>query len=196
MIAMQYSIALPADYDMDIIARRIREKGPLLDGFPHLAFKAYLSARREGGAVPSHENLYAPFYLWAAPEGMDAFLTSPGFAGLARDFGWPMVRSWIVWQAQCAGALTDARFASRRIEAIAPHADLAALKRAACGAGEAAVREGALAAVCAFNPADWSLIHFRLWPTLPMTQQQDTQLYEVGHVSLPAPGHEAAGSGH
>ena len=33
MIAMQYSFVLPADYDMAIIDRRIREKGPLLDGF-------------------------------------------------------------------------------------------------------------------------------------------------------------------
>ncbi|MGO6908064.1 DUF4865 family protein, partial [Rhizobium ruizarguesonis] len=46
MITMQYSFTLPADYDMSIIDRRIRDKGPLLDGFPNLGFKAYLSARK------------------------------------------------------------------------------------------------------------------------------------------------------
>ena len=40
MIAMQYSFTLPADYDMSIVDRRIRDKGPLLDGFPNLGFKA------------------------------------------------------------------------------------------------------------------------------------------------------------
>ena len=47
MIAMQYSLTLPADYDMAIIDRRIRDKGALLDGFPRLRFKAYLSARKQ-----------------------------------------------------------------------------------------------------------------------------------------------------
>ena len=46
MIAMQYGFTLPADYDMTIIDRRMRDKGPLLDGFPDLRFKAYLAARR------------------------------------------------------------------------------------------------------------------------------------------------------
>ena len=44
---MQYSFALPADYDMAIVERRIAEKGPALDGLPGLRAKAYLSARRE-----------------------------------------------------------------------------------------------------------------------------------------------------
>lgn len=51
MIAMQYSFTLPADYDMSIIDRRIRDKGPLLDGFPNLGFKAYLSARKGSSAA-------------------------------------------------------------------------------------------------------------------------------------------------
>ena len=32
MIAMQYRVVLPADYDMSIIDKRIREKGSMLDG--------------------------------------------------------------------------------------------------------------------------------------------------------------------
>lgn len=59
MMAMQYSFTLPADYDMEIIDRRIRDKGPAMDGFLHLGFKAFLSARR--GESGSRENLYAPF---------------------------------------------------------------------------------------------------------------------------------------
>ena len=61
MIAMQYSFTLPADYDMAIVHRRIAEKGHLLDDFPQLHFKAYLSAQRDDESLASRENLYAPF---------------------------------------------------------------------------------------------------------------------------------------
>jgi hypothetical protein len=57
-LAMLYSFALPADYDMAIVERRIAEKGSALDGLPGLSAKAYLSARRDGAR---RENLYAPF---------------------------------------------------------------------------------------------------------------------------------------
>jgi hypothetical protein len=62
-IAMQYRFVLLADYDMGIIDQRIHDKRRLLDGFPHLRFKAYLSAHRQHGSFVSAENLYAPFYL-------------------------------------------------------------------------------------------------------------------------------------
>ena len=52
MIAMQYGFTLPGDYDMSIIDRRIRDKGPLLDGFPNLGFKAYLFTRAPVGTSP------------------------------------------------------------------------------------------------------------------------------------------------
>jgi len=34
MIAMQYSFVLPADYDMSIIERRVRERGHIFDDTP------------------------------------------------------------------------------------------------------------------------------------------------------------------
>ena len=86
MIAMQYSFVLPADYEMEIIERRIRTKGPLLDGFPHLRFKAYLSTRKDGD-LAAKENLYAPFYLWDHADGLSNFLAGPGFATLTQGLG-------------------------------------------------------------------------------------------------------------
>ena len=61
MYAMQYEIALPADYDMDIIRERVRTTGHLMDGFPGLEFKAFLIREKAKGAS---ENSYAPFYVW------------------------------------------------------------------------------------------------------------------------------------
>ncbi len=81
MIAMQYSFTLPADYDMSVIDRRIADKGPLLDGFPGLKFKAYLVARRGEHGL---ENLYAPFYVWSEDEGLGNFFAAQASRGLRR----------------------------------------------------------------------------------------------------------------
>jgi hypothetical protein len=186
MIAMQYSFVLPADYDMAVIERRIRGKGPLFDGFPQLRFKAFLSARKQGTALASAENLYAPFYLWDEPEGIDRFLSGSGFAALTRDFGWPAVRTWLVWHAGLSANLGAARFASREITPIAPYSDLACLREGAMSNARAAVQDGALAAVAAFSPAEWTVVRFQLWQTLPDRASPSAQTYAVGHVSLPA----------
>jgi hypothetical protein len=181
MLAMQYSFVLPSDYDMGIIERRIRDKGPMLDGFPHLRFKAYLSARKQGGDFESAENLYAPFYLWDHPDGLSNFLSGPGFVGLTRDFGWPAVKTWIVWNAELASDLSEARFASRESEAIPPHADLAQLRTSST---ERAKGSNALADVVGFEPTNWTVLRFRLWRNPPATIA-GAQLYDVGHLSLP-----------
>ncbi|PKR53989.1 DUF4865 family protein [Thalassospira marina] len=187
MIAMQYSFSLPADYDMEIIDRRIRDKGPLLDGFPRLRFKAYLSARKQDDKAASTENLYAPFYLWDEAAGIDSFLSGPGFAAVSGDFGWPSVQTWIVWQADIAANPGDAKFATRDIRPIAPHCNLAALRENAMDDAKRAMAAGALATVAAFDPTEWRQLQFCLWPDVPGDQMtgETSQLYRVGHVSLP-----------
>ncbi len=183
-LAMQYSFALPADYDMAIVERRIAEKGPALDGLPGLRVKAYLSARRDGA---QRENLYAPFYLWDDPSAMSGFLTGRGFAGVADAFGWPQVRVWIIWRARLARDVGQARFATCEIAPIASHAPLDALKAQEDAAVDQAIEGGALAAVAGFEPTTWSRVRFRLWRD-PPERRDGVALYDVGHVSLGAPG--------
>jgi len=92
MYAMQYQITLPADYDMDIIRRRIATRGSALDAFDGLGLKAYLVRDRANG---SSINQYAPFYLWADTAGMREFLWGgAGFGGIVADFGRPAVRHY------------------------------------------------------------------------------------------------------
>jgi hypothetical protein len=180
MIAMQYSFTLPADYDMSIIDRRISVNGPKLDGFPDLGFKAYLSARR--GEMGSPANLYAPFYLWRKSEGIDAFLTGPGFKSVSDAFGWPAVASWIVWDRHVAETVAGARFALRRVSAIEPFEDLAARRAAAVGALPALTQAGAVACLTGFDPRQWTQVEFSLWHEAP-PQDLAGQAYRVGHVS-------------
>lgn len=186
MIAMQYSFTLPADYDMAIIRRRIAEKGPLLDGFPGLAFKAWLHASRDDHKLPGRDNLYAPFYLWHDGDGMNAFLGGTGFATLVRDFGRPPVRTWAPWQVELAADLRGAACATRELVAIPAHADLAELRHVEAAAARQDRAAGALAAISAYDPTGWTLLRFRLWPELRAELPgANRQLYRVGHVSCP-----------
>ncbi|KIF81307.1 DUF4865 family protein [Noviherbaspirillum autotrophicum] len=184
MIAMQYSLVLPADYDMGIIDRRIAERGHVTDGFPGLAFKAYLHARKQGMPAAS-DNLYAPFYLWHTTEGMNEFLCGPGFVGLTQSFGWPSVRTWAVWHAQMKQEIAEARYAVRETVPIPPHADLAALRRAESDRSrEMHFSHDVLATLAGFDPTHWCLVRFQLWSKMPDRQSDgQMQIYGVGHVS-------------
>ena len=183
MMAMQYSFTLPADYDMSIIDRRIRDKGPMLDGFPGLGFKAYLSARK--GEFGSRENLYAPFYLWQQPERASDFLTGPGFEALTQSFGWPRVKTWIVWHAEITPALPEARFATEETIAIEPYASLAEIRDEEIRWAQRQARQtDVVASVSAFEPTNWTAVRFSLHRSAPLIAGAG-QIYRVGHVSLP-----------
>jgi hypothetical protein len=183
MIAMQYSIVLPADYDMAVIRERIATKGPLTDDFPGLVFKAFLHANR---GVHGAENLYAPFYLWEDADAMNRFLTGPGFVALTQSFGWPAVKTWSVLHGERTVRVREARHATRVVSSIAPHAELAGLARSETEHARNAIREnGALASVAAYEPGHWSLVRFQLWRDAPRAAP-GVQAYEVGHVSAPA----------
>lgn len=47
MIAMQYKISLPDNYDMNVIRQRVADNGHRTDGFQDLIFKAYLISEKE-----------------------------------------------------------------------------------------------------------------------------------------------------
>jgi hypothetical protein len=178
MMAMQYSITLPADYDMSIIERRIAEKGRLLDGYPHLGFKAFLSARK--GIAGSRDNLYAPFYVWEGAAGIADFLCGPGFDVLRNDFGRPSARTWVVWRAEATSELSAARFATREVSPIEESADLGALRQgeiAAAGLGRS------VASVVGFEPTGWTVVRFRLWRDASDAGAFAGQAYDVGHVA-------------
>ena len=187
MIAMQYRFTLPADYDMSIIERRIRDKGPLLDRFPGLGFKAYLYAVADDTATGGRENLYAPFYVWENHEGLSDFLCGPPFVAVTEAFGWPQVKTWVVWHAGIGVDPRQARFATREITAITPYSDLAALRRQETDRAkeEIAGVGGPLASVAGFEPTTWTLMRFRLWAfPPPLDVRVGAETYRVGHVSL------------
>jgi hypothetical protein len=185
MQAMQYEITLPADYDMAIIRHRVATKGAMTDDFEGLGLKAY--AIRERGVDGSPVNQYAPFYLWASPDGMNRFLWGAGFEGLSRDFGRPVVRQWTGLAFEHGPASEAAPgVATRRVQPIGPDDDARAVIEAAVvetreRAGEAAVHATALAV----DTRAWELVDFTLWEGDAGAPDTPGATYEVLHLSSP-----------
>jgi hypothetical protein len=187
MIAMQYSIVLPADYDMNIIKQRIVDKGHVLDNFPGLIFKAYLTACKNAGPTKSQDNLYAPFYLWEDNDAMNRFLAGDMFAGLAQAFGWPAIKTWSVWDSHLKADMANARYATREAVDIAPYASLREMQEQERAAVQSISKNhGALGVVSAFEPTTWNLVRLNLWAGIDdVPARNGIQRYEVGHISRP-----------
>jgi hypothetical protein len=189
MLAMQYRIGLPADYDMEIIRRRVRTTGHALDAFPGLGVKAFLV--RERGVHGSPVNEYAPFYLWADAAGAASFLWSGvGFSAIVRDFGRPAVQTWVGGTSRSGAAgPSSARYAVRRTTALAADADLAAVTaRVDADLAAEATRPGVLLAAYGVDPQVWQLVTFTLHATDPGPLPEGAVRYEVLHVSAPEHG--------
>ncbi|RKE21885.1 DUF4865 family protein [Streptomyces sp. TLI_171] len=190
MHAKQYAITLPADYDLDVIRRRIAAGAPLLDDRAGLGFKAWLL--RERGADGSPVNEYAPLYVWRSDGELARFLVGGGgFANIVRDFGRPAVQHWTVL-AQFGGPARTAgspvATATRRLTTVPTDPDPLALaahvEAEAEQLRELSRRPGVHTAVLALDPSRWELLRFVLWAAEP---EADTggAVYRVPHLSAP-----------
>src|SRR5215510_4152637 len=129
MIIKQYTIGLPADYDMAIIRRRVADKGPAFDTLPGLGLKAFTI--REKGRYGAPSNQYAPVYLWPAVEPMWNFIAGDGFRGIIDSFGRPPIQYWLglAYARRPDIDLKTLRSVSREEERIGSGTDLKALRQ-------------------------------------------------------------------
>jgi Domain of unknown function (DUF4865) len=195
MLAKQYTIKLPADYDMEIIRRRVRDRGDAFDAFPGLVFKAFLITERVRGATA---NRYAPFYLWHDITGTNEFLFGDGFTALQASFGRPLIEHWIPLEITTPAAGTDSQPCSATREDIIISGDdeLAVvrdrerdwLRRRSSDPG------GLDAAVVALDPYRWQLVRFALWraPLNELDPIPHATSYELLHLSRPDPSSSSA----
>jgi uncharacterized protein DUF4865 len=178
-LLMQYPIALPADYDMQIIKTRVRTRGSALDDREGLGLKAYCI--REGAV-----NEYAPFYLWTDSGAAAEFLwgAGPGFDGIVRDFGRPVVHTWVPAAIGVGGRdRSEVAHAWRRTETIDPAADLAEVAAALRDrVAERAARAETHVAVAGIDPRTWSTVEFT---TLAGDPPPGVISYTVPHISQP-----------
>lgn len=182
MYAMQYELTLPADYDMEIIRKRVRNGGHRTDGFPGLGIKAYLI--RERGVDGSPVNQYAPFYLWRDIGGMNEFLWGGGwFTRIVEDFGRPPVRHWtgVDFRPGSANGASPT-YATRETTPLALGVDPAEPIRDARDKVRArALLDNVHSIVLAVDPQQWELVEFTLWTKIP--SKRAGLPYTVLHLS-------------
>jgi len=184
MIAAQYEIALPTDYDMGIIRRRVATRGRTLDERPGIGLKAYLIREVADGATA---NAYAPFYLWTDPDALGAFhWEGQGFSGIVSDFGRPPVQTWIGGHYHRGARYKQTpTFATKTLLAPAragdPKSEATKLEELAQSIAD---NEDTHSVAWAIDPATWQGIIFRLSASRPENSPNAT-VYQILHLSTP-----------
>lgn len=186
MLAVQYSISLPADYDMNNIRDRVAKRGPTYDTLEHLGFKAFLIT--EKGKNGNQEHSYAPFYVWQAEQGMLDFFCGDKFRGLTESFGWPVVRVWTVIDVGAGKITQRPTFATRELVHLIPHSDMYELRSKELAAQQDTLQSPHVhSRVVALDASTWTLIRFTLWDT-PIDLAHTSSIiqgYQVLHLSAP-----------
>jgi hypothetical protein len=188
MYATQYEITLPADYDMQILRKRVADFGHLFDDRAGMGLKAFLI--RERGRDGSQVNQYAPFYLWHDTGAMTQFLVGGGgFQNIIRDFGRPTVRHWAgVASVAGPGRGTPVRAASRHLTPLPVDPDgqpSVPVDQEIDNLHALARRDGVHTAALAVDPHHWQLMRFVLWEDAVPPDEPATERYEVLHLSAP-----------
>jgi hypothetical protein len=187
VLVKQYTIKLPADYDMDIIRHRVCQNGSRFDAWPGLAFKAFLISERARGATV---NRYAPFYVWHDTAGTNEFLYGDGFAALEGSFGRPLIEHWIALDVQTSADMAGLARSATRQDVIVPEDDHLAEVRDRAREWLERCRSdprGAHTALVALDPYRWQLVRFVLWraPLDQLDSGPHTDDYELLHLSAP-----------
>lgn len=182
MLMMQYIHRLPADYEMDKVAKRAASLGPDWDNTPGLGFKAFVAQRRgENGAI---NNAYSSLYLWLDDEAASDFITGERFQKVIDGFGRPAIETWLPLDVHL-GSATKARSVYREDVLIDLATDFSALKRSENERNTAIVKQSdTYAAVTAIDLANWRLSRFRLSAEAASTPQQGSA-FDILHLAKP-----------
>lgn len=179
MLAMQYTIRLPLDYDLSLIHKRVSERTGLFENLPGLVHKSYL--------LNAEEKIYAPFYLWNDLSEARGFMLNDLFQGVIKAFSRPRIRSWTVLSHIHAGSTEIPRFALREVDSIAPEENLETMVARETAQQEALKRnKGLHSHAIALDPDRWEILRFSLWKDEAAADHHGSDCitpYEVLHVS-------------
>ncbi|MBR7980506.1 DUF4865 family protein [Burkholderia cenocepacia] len=182
MLTAYYVHRLPADYDLDIIRNRVRERGGLWDDTPDLLFKGFLL--REAGRHGATENGYASFYLWRNEQAFARFVTDGRYRVVTDSFGRAPIDTQVALDAR-KGSASTGRFARLETIEIPADADLdAALAREIARNREVAARQGVVAAAVSLDPLRWRLTRALVTEHEPDHGGVGT-VYQVLHLARP-----------
>lgn len=174
MQAMQYTVTLPTDYDMQIIRKRVADNGNKTDYFSGLLFKAYFITEREQGSV---SNSYAPLYIWKDSEGMNKFIFKGFYDNIIQSFGWQHIEIGVTSSVDLAPDFLESRYAIEEYQPIAANTSLQDVPLVA------ERHEGELGKVRLYNPDKWQLVTYTFLHELPDTLSEKQKSYEILHIS-------------
>ena len=181
MLAMQYSIQLPVNYDVALIEQRVNERKQLFDGHKGLVHKSFL--------YNEQDKLYAPFYIWKHVIEAQAFLLDDLFKGVVETFSRCRVRSWFVVHMAYGNRKLVPTFARREVDIIPPEEKLDNFLRYEKDVQSSLVADPNLyMQIAAFDADRWEVLRFSLWKdeAAAVKPSSDSYIdYQVLHVSEP-----------
>jgi len=175
MLAMQYSVRLPVEFDTAQVRERVAKRQPLFDRLQGLAQKFYLYSERE--------RLYAPLYIWSDHEAASRFVLDDLFQDVIATFGRPRVRRWTVLSHGFGdqGLMPSvARIETDKIERDLPLPELKA--REISGHKTALAQTGLYLHMAGLDSDRWEISHFSLWRdagSMPKSGADCQQTYAV-----------------
>lgn len=182
MLIAHYAHRLPANYDIDLIRTRAKERGVLWDNVPELYFKGFLL--REAGRYGATANNYSSLYLWRHDEAFRDFLVSGRYKIVTDSFGRPEIQTRFALDAR-KGRGQDARFAYRQDLAIPLDSDLTAVFASEIERNhEVAERAGTVAATVGVDTQNWTFTRILLSEHEPTEREAGTS-YEILHLAKP-----------
>lgn len=182
MLAMQYSIQLPENYDSALIRERVNARSKLFDEHKGLVHKSFLFNEKD--------HIYAPFYIWKDVIEAQKFLLDDLFKGVIEAFRRHRVRSWFVTDVAYGNRELKPTFARREVDVIAPEEKLDVyLKNEKDHQAELLADPNLYMHLVALDADRWEVLRFSLWKdeaAAPKSFSDSYLNYEVLHVSEPA----------
>lgn len=156
MLAMQYSVRLPKEYDLDKVNDRVSMRGPMFAGYPGLAHKFYL--------YDQEENIYAPLYIWDNGQAAQNFLMNNLFGDVVQDFGRPRVRSWQILDFGYGSSHSAPEYMLAEIDKVSDENSLKNLKQTETDKHLNILEaDGLFAHMTLLDPDRWEITRCSLW---------------------------------
>jgi len=179
MIATQYKIILPSNYEMNIIKDRVKNNGHKTDGFEDLKFKLYLIT--EKGKNNNLQNSYCPLYIWKDSKGLNKFLFDGFYDNIITSFGWQQVNIGIPLIDTTTSNFNDMKYIFEVTKEIGPQESLKNLKDK--------IEKGMLKIdnaeyVVIYNPDKWKYSIFYFIDDPSKVELEKGVVYNILHISL------------
>ena len=178
MIATQYKIILPSNYDMNIIKDRVKNNGHKTDGFEDLKVKLYLIT--EKGENNNLQNSYCPLYIWKDSKGLNKFLFDGFYDNIITSFGWQKVNVGILLIDTTTRDFKNIKYIFEVTKEITPKESLKNLKDEI---EKDMLKLYDVEYVVIYNPDKWKYSIFYFIEDLSKVKAEKGMIYNVLHIS-------------